>query len=313
MAQESWPSPEHNSRIVTDVEYELLARHFSGNGVYGTPADPAVVTAGVGLTVNVRPNAFASVSGHGWTSGTTGDTLTIDPNPSGQTRVDRVILRLSRTTWTVRAVVKKGTPGGGPPTLATGPDFPNYEMLLGNVTVPAGALSVTVTRGERYVGRTIRVGTSTAQTNPNPEIGDITWETDTKRLRIYDGQKTRTLYEDSDQVVITTSVPGWKASSDSVLELRSGTVHLRLGSAERTGGGLSGSTSSRLPGLVPAAYRHPTRDQPVLAYITGAGLARLVIYAANTTKAGQIWLENYKEVGTGDNVLPEGGVSWVVD
>ncbi|MCW5252207.1 hypothetical protein [Streptomyces sp. SHP 1-2] len=313
MAQDSWPNPEHNNRFVNDVEYEQMARYFTGSGVYGAPTDPAVVTAGVGLTVNIRANVFASVSGHGWTSGTTGDTLTIDPNTSGQARVDRVILRLSRTTWTVRAVIKKGTPGGGPPTLATGPDLPNFEVLLGNITVPAGALSVTVTRGERYVGRGLRVTTSTAQTNPNPELGDLTWESDTKRLRIYDGQKTRTLYEDSGQVVITTTVSGWKAGSDSVLELKNGAVYLRLGSMERTGGGLSGSTSSRLPGLIPAAYRHPTRDQPVLAYITGAGLARLVIYAANTPKPGQIWLENYREIGTGEDVLPEGGVSWVVD
>ncbi|MYU21189.1 hypothetical protein, partial [Streptomyces sp. SID8352] len=234
---------------MSDVEYEQLARFFSGAGVYGSPADPAVVRAGVGLTVTVRPDVFASVHGHCWTSGTTGDTLAIDPNTSGQARVDRVILRLSRTTWTVRAVVKKGTPGGGPPALATGPEFPNYETLLGNVTVPPGALSVTVTRGERYVGRTIRVGTSTAQTNPNPEVGDITWETDTKRLRIYDGAKTITLYEAAGTVIVTAPQSGWAVEADSVLDYAAGQVNLRLGTFQRTGGEVAPAAESRLPVL----------------------------------------------------------------
>lgn len=312
MAQDSWPSPGHNNRQITDVEYEQLAARFSDNGVYGSPSDDPVVTAGVGLTVRIRADVYASVRGHGWTSGPTGDTLDIAPNTSGKSRTDRVVLRLSRSTWTVRAVVKQGVPGEGPPTLTTGEGYNTFEVLLATVTVLNGANSVTVARGERYVGSRIRPTTSTAP-DPNPQITDTTWETDTKRLRLYDGERKRTIYEDSDPVLANSPLSAWKALSDSVLERRNGVAHLRLGSFERTGGTLSSSTDSRLPVLVPVAYRHPTRDQPILAYISGGALARLTLYAANTDKPGQLWLVNYgDQITKGQTLLPQGGISWVV-
>ncbi|MYU20497.1 hypothetical protein [Streptomyces sp. SID8352] len=313
MAQDSWPSPEHNARFVNDVEYEQMARYFTGSGVYGSPADPAVVTAGVGLTVKIRPNQFACVNGHGWTSGTTGDILDVDANPSGQTRIDRAVLRLSRTTWTVRAVVKKGTPGAGPPPLATGPEFPNYESLLANINVPPSALSVQVIRGERYVGRTLRVATSTAQTNPNPEIGDLTWESDTKRLRLYDGARTITLYEAAGTVVVTSAQSGWAVEADSALDYAAGQIHLRLGTFKRTGGEITPAAESRLPVLIPAVYRHPTRSIRSIAYVSGARPAAVTIHAANeTARAGQVWLTSHPTISAGDLILP-GQVSWAVN
>ncbi|WP_326700196.1 hypothetical protein OG909_24680 [Streptomyces sp. NBC_01754] len=312
MAQDSWPSPEHNDRAVTDSEYEVMAGRFSDDGVYGTPSDPPVVTAGTGLTVRIRTDVTASVRGHAWTSGTTGDTLTIAPNGASSTRIDRVILRLDRSDWTVRAAVRQGTAGAAAPPLARDPgDTGLWEILLASVTVPAAATSVTVARSELYVGARIRPALST--TLPlHPELGEMVWETDTNRLRLYDGQRLRTVYEDSGTVLVTAGVSGWSALSDSVLEKHNGTAHLRLGSFERTGGTLSSSTESRLPVLIPAAYRHPTRDQSVLAFVSGAGLARLVLYSANTARPGQLWLNNYERLTKGQSILPQGGTSWVV-
>ncbi|MFD5468907.1 hypothetical protein [Streptomyces sp. NPDC127105] len=312
MAQDSWPSPSHNSRVINDGEYEKIAARFSDDGVSGTPLDTAVASAGVGLTANIRANVEASVRGHAWTSGPTGDTLQIAPNPSGQSRTDRIVLRLTRSTWTVRAVVKQGTPGSGPPGLTQqAGDTGVYEILLAGVTVPAGATAVTVTRGELYVGSRIRPCTSSHR-NPNPTLGEMCFETDTGMVRVWNGTSWRIVYEDSDPVLATATVSAWKALSDSVLERRGGIVTLRLGSFERTGGTISSSADSRLPVLVPAAYRHPTRDQPVLAYVSGASVARMVLYAANSDKPGQLWLTNYERVTSGQAVLPQGGVSWAV-
>ncbi|MFF3928555.1 hypothetical protein [Streptomyces hirsutus] len=312
MAQQSWPSPAHNNRAATDIEYEMLAAFFSGDGVYGDPTEPAVATAGIGLTVNIRADVFGSLRGHGWTSGTTGAILNVTPNTSGQTRVDRVVLRLDRTAWTVRAVVKAGTPGAGPPTLTTGDGFNTYEALISNVTVLNGANTVTVVRGERYVGSRIRPTRSTAQTNPNLKLGDVLWEVDTKRLLLYDGDALRTIYSDPGEVVVNSPLLSWKNNIDCVLQEKNGTVHCRFGSFTRTATGtLPSGTESRLPVLIPASYRHPTRDQYGVA-MTGGEIARFIIYSGNSDLPGQVWLTNKPNIPSGQFLLPISGNSWVV-
>lgn len=311
MAQDSWPSPEHNDRAVTDTEYETVAAHFSGDGVYGDPTGPPVVTAGVGLTVTITADVQGSLRGHGWTSGSTGATLSVAANSSGQTRVDRVVLRLNRDNWTVRAVVKQGTPGAGPPTLTTGDGFTTYEALLANINVLNGANSVTVSRAERYVGSRIRPCTSAANTDPNPQLGDVTWETDTKRLRLYDGSAKHSVFSDSGVISVNSPLSGWTNEVQSVIQERNGTVHSRFGSFVRTAGPLSAGTESRLPVLIPAAYRHPTREMYGIA-IVGTAACRIVIYSQSSDRPGQVWLYNHPAISTGSYLLPISGTSWVV-
>lgn len=115
MAQNSWPSPTYNARAVTDLEYEKLSARFSDDGIYGSPSDTAVVAAGVGLSVDVRANVYGSVRGRAWSSGTTAVNLPVASNSSGSTRIDWVVLRLDRSTWNVRAVIRQGTPAPAPP------------------------------------------------------------------------------------------------------------------------------------------------------------------------------------------------------
>ncbi|WP_405674907.1 hypothetical protein OG292_03305 [Streptomyces sp. NBC_01511] len=312
MAQDSWPSPAHNSRAVTDVEYEQLAARFSDDGVDGDPSMPAVVTAGAGLTVTIAADVQGSLRGHAWTSGASPVTLTIAANTAGQTRTDRVVLRLDRSDWTVRAVVKQGTPGAGPPTLVTGAGFGTYEALLANVTVLNGASSVTVTRGERYVGARIRPCTSQPNTDPNPRFGDVTWEVDTKRLRIDVGSSKQNIYSDSGVIGINASVLSWSNEVESVLQERNGSVHLRLGSFRRLVSNLAAGDESRLPVLIPSAYRHPTRDQYGGA-IVGGTACRFIVHAASTNRAGQVWLVNHPNISAGASLLPLSGQSWAVD
>ncbi|MFD3483773.1 hypothetical protein [Streptomyces sp. NPDC058665] len=312
MAQDSWPSPGHNDRAVTDSEYETVAAHFSGDGVYGDPTETAVVTAGVGLTVTVAANVTGSLRGHAWTSGTSDVTLAVAANSSGQTRTDRVVLRLDRDDWTVRAVVKQGTPGAGPPTLTTGDGFTNYEALLANVTILNGAGSVTVARGERYVGSRIRPCTSASLTDPNPQLGDVTWEVDTKRLRLYDGSTKHSIYSNSGIISVNSPLAAWSNEVQSVIQERNGVVSTRFGSFQRTAGTLAAGNESRLPVLIPAAYRHPNRDQYGIA-IVGTAACRFIVHAQSTDRAGQVWLVNHPNIASGAFVLPISGMSWVVD
>ncbi|MFE0243251.1 hypothetical protein ACFWZ0_02370 [[Kitasatospora] papulosa] len=311
MAQDSWPSPAHNSRAITDSEYEQLAQRFSDDGVHGDPTDPAVVTAAAGLAVTVRANVSASVRGHAWTSGSTATTLPVAANPSGSTRIDRVVLRLDRSDWTVRAVIRQGTPGAGAPALVRDPAPTGlWEVLLGAVTVPKSATSVTVTRAEVYVGSRVRPALS-SQRNPYPVRGEMVWETDTQQLRVWDGTSWQVLHADSGPVNIDSGLSAWSIQTQSVLEMRNGNVHLRLGSFVREAGTLSGDVPSRLPALVPPAYRHPTRDQYVIAYISGLQIGRMTIGSAASDTPGQIWLTQKPDIPKGRSILTS-GTSWVV-
>ncbi|WP_346767422.1 hypothetical protein [Streptomyces sp. C1-2] len=297
---------------MTDTEYEKIAEKFSGDGMYGDPTDTAVVTAGAGLSVTIAANLYGSVRGHAWSSGTSGVTLTITPNSSGSSRTDRVVLRLDRSTWTVRAVVKTGTAGSGAPALTQDDsDSGVWEIPLARVAVPNAATSVTVTREELYVGARCRPCTSTTR-NPNPDVGELGYETDTERVILWTGAAWVVVYDYSGIVSCDSPLSAWNIIVESVLERRNGAVHLRLGQFERAGGSLDGASDSRLPILIPSAYRHPTRNVYAIAYITGADIGRLTIYSGNNAKAGQVWLTQKPDLTNGDNVLPA-GASWVVD
>lgn len=314
MAQDSWPSPEHNGRAVNDIEYEKMAGRFSDDGIYGTPLDTQLVSAGTGLSVTVRSGVYGSLRGHAWYSGASPDTLDIDANVSGSTRIDRVVLRLTRSDWNVTAVVKKGTPGAGVPSLSqsTG-DTGTYEIALAEVTLLSGASSVTVVRKELYVGTRTRPCTSNTR-NPVPIAGEINYEMDTGRSVVWTGSSWRSVTDYSGVIVINTPTSAWTIGVDSVLEAKNGSVHVRLGAITRAGGTLATDIESRLPVTIPEAYRHPTRDQYGLLYITGSKLGRFQIYSrANTDRAGQVWLTNKPIISNGDNLLAQSGISWVVD
>jgi hypothetical protein len=297
---------------VTDLEYERLSARFSDDGVYGTPADSAVVTPGTGLSVNVRAGVYGSVRGHAWYSGADVATIPLSSNVSNQTRVDWIVLRLDRSNWTVRAVAKGGTPGAGAPALTQSiGDTGVYEVPLAKATVLAGASSVSVTRAELYVGTRTRPCTSTTR-NPNPVVGESCFETNTGVMRIWTGEDWRAVFDDSGTVVVNAPLSAWDIAADSVLEKRNGNVHLRLGDFVRaSSAALTGPV--RLPVLIPAAYQHPTRGQYGLCYISGAGIGRFEVYAKNSNRPGQVWLNQYAAISKGDHVMPESGISWVVD
>ncbi|MEV3855045.1 hypothetical protein AB0J38_12050 [Streptomyces sp. NPDC050095] len=311
MAQDSWPSPAHNSRAVTDTEYEKIAARASDDGVYGMPADTQVVSAGTGLSVNVRAGVYATVRGHAWSSGSAGDNLPIAANSSGSTRIDRVVLRLDRSAWTVRAAVRQGTPGSAAPTLVQqSGDTGLWEILLANVTVQSGASTVTVARNEVYVGARCRPCLSTTR-NPNPVPGEFAYEMNTQRVLMWTGATWSAISEYSDVISCDSPLSAWAITVETTLEARNGTVFLRLGTWDRKGSSLGNTTDSRLPVLIPDEYRHPNRNVYAMCYITGAELGRITIYPKSSDRPGQVWINQKPTISVGDSVLPE-SVSWVV-
>lgn len=144
MAEASWPDTGHNSRSVTDIEYEQLVSSYAAEGVIGTPLDqPLAYGDGTGMVVKLRANRFATLRGHIWSSGTADLSYTVTANSSGSTRVDLVVLRLDRNNWTVRAVVKAGAGSSGAMTKQTGTTG-IYEIPLATVTVVNGATAIAV-------------------------------------------------------------------------------------------------------------------------------------------------------------------------
>ncbi|MFD5294791.1 hypothetical protein ACFWJU_06245 [Streptomyces mutabilis] len=309
MAEESYPRPGHNNRFVTDIEYEGLAARFSDDGVYGDPTSPPVVTAGTGLSVNIRADVAASIRGHGWYSGTDVFSVPLSANISSQARTDWIVLRLDRSDWTVKAAAVGGTPGSGPPALTQQTGGTGvYEIPLAQVRILGGASSVTVTRAELYVGTRCRPCTSTTR-NPLPRRGELAAETDTGRTMQWDGSAWQVFYSRTENFVIDSPLSAWSVLIESTLEERSGSVHVRLGAWQRKAGRLSFDTDSRLPVLIPAAYRHPYRAQYVTAYCSGTKVARITIYAANSDKPGQVWLTHKSDVAQGDYVWAA-SLSW---
>ncbi|MEV8124764.1 hypothetical protein AB0P07_11725 [Streptomyces sp. NPDC085944] len=312
MAQNSWPSPDYNTRAVTDSEYEQMAARFSDDGIDGRPSDPAVVTAGAGLSVNVRAGVYGNVRGRAWYSGSTTVNLAIGANASGATRIDRVVLRLDRATWTVRAAVKAGTPGAGAPALSqTLGETGVYEVPVARVTVLAGAAAVSVTREELFIGTRIRPCTASTR-NPNPVVGEFGVETDTGRVIMWDGAAWRVIYYDSGEIVLQVlATPTWSVSGESVIEVRNGIAVARFGAFKRVKSTLPSGEESRLPVVIPASCQPHSRWQYPTVYISGADAGRLTIYNRGDAKAGQIALTEHPTMEVGEFIVST-TTSWTV-
>ncbi|REE62116.1 hypothetical protein BX257_4729 [Streptomyces sp. 3212.3] len=279
MAQDSWPNAAHNSRALTDAEYEQLAARFSDDGVYGDPSQTAVVSAGSGLQVVVRANVSASVRGHGWTSGSVDFTLPVGSNTSGQTRIDRVVLRLDRSDWTVKAAVKAGTPGAGRPVLDRGEGSTGFfEVPLAEVTVGNNATSVTVQRTELYLGARIRPATSSAPSSVSKR-GELVYEFDTGRLIMWSGSTNGwvTVYQDSGEVALGPGYSSWAPIAGTVGELKAnGIVSLRIAVRRQESQFFAADPDGSKLCTIPASMK-PNRTEYFTAVFGNGAVARVEV------------------------------------
>jgi len=146
VAQSSWPSPD-TARVVNDSQYERLALSYGpGAGLVGSPALSSLVYGdSTGMQFKVAADRYAVVRGYEWWSGASIFTKVVAANSSGSTRIDLIVLRLSRTTWNVTVEIITGTPGAGVapnPTQNTG-STGVWELPIGTVTVANNASTIT--------------------------------------------------------------------------------------------------------------------------------------------------------------------------
>lgn len=149
----AYPTEAHFARAVTPREYEELHTH-TPDGLIGHPSlDPLVYADSTIMGVRVRPDRGGMIRGLRWTS-EAGDTLTLDQNTTpGSTRIDLIVLRMTRNPWDAQLAVIKGVPSASPtaptPTYGTNTATGVYEIPVAAVTVPYNASpSATVGPGQ---------------------------------------------------------------------------------------------------------------------------------------------------------------------
>lgn len=308
MAEASWPSPNHNSGAVNDEEYERLAHPQAGDGIVGSPSDTSVVFAdSSGRQVKVRANKFGIVRGRHWDSGSVETIVALAANSSGSTRIDTVVLRLTRSTWDVTVEIVQGTPGAGAPALTQDLDVTGvYEVALGDATVINGSVNITAaqfTRREFYLGEPLIVCHSGGERRPPHSFGRRIWE-DGKEYVSTGAAWVQTypvvVSDDSGNVPVTPA-SGW-ALSTGWLRVRklNGYVSFDI-NLSRSGSSLSANAPSTLC-TIPSGYR-PSAAILIPAW-ANSGLARLSFLTNN-----QVQILNHAGMASGTFVC--GQASWV--
>lgn len=129
---------------VTDATYERLIGPITGSGRYGFNLSSSALTTPLifadnsGRQVKAYANQAAIVRGFRWESGTTPPVVALDANTSGNPRLDLIVLRLSRTDFTVRLGKTNGTPATVPAAPAPVQDAGStgvWELPLATVRV----------------------------------------------------------------------------------------------------------------------------------------------------------------------------------
>lgn len=274
MASFSYPSPEFEAGNVSEVYYERLSTAYAADGLIGLPTDPRLVygEGTGGLQVKLDANRRALVRGFMYETGASVPVLSIGPNTSGSTRIDLVVLRLDRSTWTVREAVRPGVPGGGVPSPVQ-TDAGLWELPVANVTVANNATQIiasAVTTRAWYIddGRFIAEPNTLPPHFAGRQV--LEWDTSSgyKRQLLSDGSAWKVLWEDTgDQE--SPMVIGWTQTVNTVRRY-SGLVTFALSARRHPGGTLAANGATHHVATVPAGFR-PSKGIEMPVYVIGGG------------------------------------------
>lgn len=261
MASVAYPTPSYNGGGVTQLEYERLANPQAPDGCLGgNPAGQAMAYAdGTGTrTVWIRANRRALVRGFVYESGGTAVPVNLPANTGGADRIDLIVLRLNRATWTVREDYQFGFSSLEPPapladTGSTG--FWDFPLATARVGPGVSALSADkITPVAWYVGDDGQIQ-CTPTTRPPHDLGRVIWEhnpTGLPRQLVSNGAIWLAGAENFGQSAATAQ-SGYTLSNN-VLYRRSGFVFCQL-TAARNALMINGNTHTA--GIIPADYRPP--------------------------------------------------------
>lgn len=139
----SFPFDAHDLGGVPDRRYSsadvaAVARLLFSNGVLGT--NGLKITAGTGLAVEAAPGG-AVIDGRFYALDTA-KTLPIEPNTSGNDRIDAVVLRLDHAARAIYPTVIAGTPAAQPERPSPLCTDAVHDILLAAVLVPNACESI---------------------------------------------------------------------------------------------------------------------------------------------------------------------------
>ena len=318
MAETSWPSAA--PATITEYDHELLWTARFSSGLFGDPADPMPVFAdSTGLHVKFRRGRRAIVRGFAWSSGDTDVVKPVAANPSGQTRIDLATLRLDRSTWTVRAHIIQGTPGGGTPAAKQDPGpTGQWDLVLARITIPGGTTeSITssmVSGGPFYLGAPLIVANSVSghPTVNDPRYG-FRYQPNLDRLLFRRPNGDVRLWDDTGYIQLAQSNSNWRVepSLPTVVRRINNVCWLRYGDVRRIAKtDLGDDVESTLPGQLPADMRIPHQ---MFATVRISGTGPTVGQAARirVTTSGTFVLAAHN--GVRSNALLTGfTLSWLV-
>lgn len=316
----AYPTTAHNNRAVTPREYEQLMHRMGPDGLIGDTSMPDLVYADSTLLgVKIRANRSAIIRGLRWDSDTSDTSVPVAANTTaGTSRIDLIVLRMTRNPWDADIAVVQGTAVANPsppsPTLGENTSTGVWELPLAEVTVPYNA---TTTGAGQCVSRAWYVGPDgqylcTTTTRPPHSPNRTILETDTGLVRVSIAGQWVTVTSNGADTVVNTSLSGWAVDTDSALVLRGRVVDLRAGTWRRTGGTIAAGTDIRLPMTVPAAFRHPNRDRRMLVWLTGGRAGHATLYRADRAdRAGQLWLTEHPGIST-SQVVAGADMTWTL-
>lgn len=145
MAETSYPVADGGA--VTEYAYEKLMAGALGEGRVDPEASamfiaPICYADSTGRHVKLRASQAAIVRGFRWEAGTDPVILPLDANTTGLPRMDLIVLRLDRESYTVRGAVIKGSPSSTPvvPTpIRSTSETGTYDLPLAAVKVASSA------------------------------------------------------------------------------------------------------------------------------------------------------------------------------
>lgn len=136
---------------VIEYTYETLMANAMSIGVVESFSDATANSAAnaglvygdsTGRKVKVAAGWSYMLRGFKWDAGSDVTVLALAANTSGKSRIDRVVLRLDRSTYTVRLAVLQGTPGDAPAAPAVTQSTSTtgiYEVPLAQVTITSNS------------------------------------------------------------------------------------------------------------------------------------------------------------------------------
>jgi hypothetical protein len=303
MAEDSYPNTPHNTRALTEQEYERLVSYVQPSGLCGTPALTALVYAdSSGRQVKIRANREGTIRGFHWVSGSTEVTKALAANASGSPRIDLLVLRLTRATWQITVEIKAGTPATVPIAPTVTQDLPGsgvYEIPLAEVQVPNGAAitaSGQVTPRAWYVTEYGHI-LCTPTTLPGHSAGLRVWLSTGISL-VSTGLAWVTDYEDTGLVPVTAG-PSWTRSPTGFIYVHRvrGMVFVAF-DLFRAGGQLNAGTNSLIFTLPTGYWPRTTFFGTFDAYASHGG-GRVNYNATN----GTVYISAYDSALPTDSVV----------